>query len=119
LAIVFTKAGNYNGKTFQHLGSPVFSRKDQPVVALLAGGTICQANRTAATAGATSRQFRESQHLICTVEVHERNSLMKPNQAASEKKKSDLVVPIMVDSAGAEIMRVLRRQRKAQFVTEC
>jgi glucokinase-like ROK family protein len=36
---------------------------------------------------------------------------MKQSQPASIEKKSNLVVPIMVDSAEAEVMRVLRRQR--------
>jgi hypothetical protein len=36
------------------------------VIALLAGGTICQANRTAAKSKDVSRHFLKSQPLKCT-----------------------------------------------------
>jgi hypothetical protein len=42
-------------------GSPVFDGKVLPAVALLAGGAICRANRTAAIARGVSRQILESQ----------------------------------------------------------
>jgi hypothetical protein len=41
---------------WKNYGSPGFAVMITPAVALLAGGTICQANRTAARTGGSSRQ---------------------------------------------------------------
>jgi hypothetical protein len=55
--VVFPKELTLN----QIVGSPVFNGKVLPAVALLAGCTICQANRTAAISSGVSRQTLESQ----------------------------------------------------------